>query len=273
MEHTKRMAAPVLVIYYLLVIALAVLVNLVLFPGPWFDPLERASAGLVNATLQANLLGLLLFALFVFWLGRLRPAAVGLEWGKLPRALLLTGLLWLAMQAVCLVISAVMGGVSLDPAWTRRGVSGMFGLLISQLLGNALAEELVYRGLLLPQFFLRLRIARRKWRTTAAAALMLALFILSHIPNRIFQGYSVGGMLLDAPILLLWGLLFTIVYLRTGNLFLAVGIHALVNAPTLVSGFTLFPPQLILLALVILLLIFWRKEKPAAVSAMETAQR
>lgn len=271
MEHIKRMATPLLAIYYLLVIALAAVINLVLFPGPWFDPLERASGGLLNATLQANLLGLLLFGVFVFWLGRLRPADVGLERNKLPRAVLLTGLLWLAMQAVCLAISAVTGGVSLDADWTRRGATGMFGLLISQLMGNALAEELVYRGLLLPQFFLRLRIASRTWRTAAAAALMLALFILSHIPNRIFQGYSVGGMLLDAPILLLWGLLFTIVYLRTGNLFLAVGIHALVNEPTLISGFTLFPPQLILLALVIILLAAWRKGA-AALRATETAQ-
>lgn len=259
MENRKRISTGILVSFYLLAIGLTTLINLVLFRGPWFDPLERATGGLVNATLQANLLNLILFGVFVFGLGRLRPADVGLEWGKLPRALLLTGALWLGMQIIALIISAINSSISLDPLWVERGVTGGLGVLTGQLLGNALFEELLYRGLLWPQFFGRIKISQRGWRAGIAAAAMLALFILSHIPNRIFQGYGLAEMLQNVPILLLWGALFTAIYWVTENLFLAIGVHALVNAPTLVTAFPHFPPQLILLALVILLLVAWRK--------------
>ncbi len=262
----KEISTRVLVVYFLLAMALSVLVNLVLFPGTLFDPLERATGGLINATLQANLLGLALFALFVFGLGRLRPADVGLEWRKLPQALLVTGLLWLGMQVAALAISLVRGGVALDAVWVERGAGAVLGWLIGQLLGNALVEELLYRGLLLPQLFHKFKIGNRRLRLVAAAAAMLALFVLSHIPNRIFMGYTVGEMLIDIPILLGYGLLFTIIYLVTENLFVAVGVHALVNEPTLVTALP-FPAQLILLVMVVVMLVVWRRFNNEAVSS------
>ena len=162
MRIVKEISSKVLTIYYVIVIGLGMLINLVLFRGPWFGPVARATAGLVNGTLQANLIGLALFCLFVFGLGRLKPADVGLEWRKLPRALALTGLLWAGMQAASLIFGWI-GGVSFDPIWRQRGVIAVLGLLIGQLLGNALVEELLYRGLLLPQFFLKLKISNPKW--------------------------------------------------------------------------------------------------------------
>lgn len=263
MEHRKEMSTRLLVIYYLAVTLWSVVINLVLFPGPFFNPLGRATGGLINATLQANLLGLVLFAVFVFALGKLRPADVGLERRKLRQALLITALLWAGMQIIALVI----GGTAVDPLWNQRGASVVLGNLIGQLFGNALVEELVYRGLLLPQLFLKFNISNRGLRIAAAAAAMLALFVLSHIPNRIFMGYSLGEMLIDIPILLGYGLLFTIIYLVTDNLFVAVGVHALVNAPTLITALP-FPAQLILIALVVVLLVvgkrvFGRQAVPA----------
>jgi len=258
MSDRKEISTRVLVAYFVLAMALSTLVNLVLFPGTFFDPLARSSGGLINATLQANLLGLILFAVFVFGLGRLRPVDVGLEWRKLPQALLVTALLWLGMQVAALVISLLRGGVALDAVWAERGAGVVLGWLIGQLLGNALVEELLYRGLLLPQLFQKFKIPGRGLRLAAAAAAMLALFVLSHIPNRIFMGYTVAEMLIDIPILLGYGLLFTIIYLVTDNLFVAVGVHALVNEPTLITALP-FPAQLILLSLVVVMLVVWRR--------------
>ena len=107
-----------------------------------------------------------------------------------------------------------------------------------------------------------------KWlsNTNLVLAGMLALFVLSHIPNRIFMGYTVGEMLIDIPILLGYGLLFTIIYLVTENLFVAVGVHALVNEPTLVTALP-FPAQLILLVMVVVMLVVWRRFNNEAVSS------
>ena len=84
------------------------------------------------------------------------------------------------------------------------------------------------------------------WRgrgvTTALGG--LALFILSHIP-------------LDFTLLFVWGLFFAAVYLVSGNLFLAIGVHALLNWPTLITEATL-PPQVILLCLTLILLAILR---------------
>lgn len=258
MADKREISTRVLVVYFVLAMALATLINLVLFPGKVFTPLERATGGLINATLQANLLGLILFAVFVFGLGRLRPADVGLERRKLRQALLVTVLLWLGMQVAALAISLLRGGVAVDAVWAERGASAVLGWLIGQLVGNALVEELLYRGLLLPQLFLKFKITSRGLRLAAAAAAMLALFVLSHIPNRIFMGYTVGEMLIDIPILLGYGLLFTIIYLVTDNLFVAVGVHALVNEPTLITALP-FPAQLILIVLVVVLLVTWKR--------------
>ena len=82
---------------------------------------------------------------------------------------------------------------------------------------------------------------------------MLVLFVLSHIPNRIFSGYSLADIPLDFALLFAWGLFFTAIYLISGNLFLAIGVHALSNRPTLITEAT-FPPQALLFILTWILL-------------------
>jgi membrane protease YdiL (CAAX protease family) len=73
----------------------------------------------------------------------------------------------------------------------------------------------------------------RPWVRLALALLISqGLFALSHIPNRIYLGMKPNEIAVDLLMLLGWGTLYTIVYLRTDNLFIVVGIHALGNTPT-----------------------------------------
>src|SRR5690606_32107815 len=67
-----------------------------------------------------------------------------------------------------------------------------------------------------------------------AAALLISqvAFALSHIPNRIYLRMSPGDIVIDLLMLVGWGVLYTLLYLRTDNLFLVVGVHALGNTPT-----------------------------------------
>jgi hypothetical protein len=261
MFNIKEVPWKVVLVWLLLSMCLTTLINLVLFPGPFFDPIARATANLIDATLQANLLTLLLFALVIFGWGKLRPLDVGLEWGKLPQALCLTALLWLATQAIVLLINGINGDIHLDPAWNVRGVTTMLGGLIAQLAGNALFEEVNYRGFYLGQFYLKIRHSNERRRLAWAVLSMLGLFVLSHIPNRIFSGYSLADIPLDFALLFGYGLFFTAVYLISGNLFLAIGVHALVNRPTLITEAPV-PAQLVLFLLTCLLLaVLYRRHK------------
>lgn len=58
---------------------LVLVINLLLFPSPIFDPITRITGNLLNATLQANMLSILVFSLIVFGWAKLRPTDAGLE--------------------------------------------------------------------------------------------------------------------------------------------------------------------------------------------------
>lgn len=260
MFNIKEAPWKVLLVYLLVSIGLTLLINLVLFPSPIFMPLAMSTWGLIDGTLQANLINILVFSLIVFGWGKLRPADVGLKWGKLAQGVFLTGLLWLATQAIVLLINWINGDVHFDPMWSERGVTSVIGGLIAQLLGNAFFEEMQYRGFFLSQIYLKIKDSNERRRLAWAIAAMLVLFVLSHIPNRIFSEYTLADIPLDFAMLFGWGLFFTAVYLLSGNLFLAVGIHALSNRPTLITEAT-FPPQVLLFLLTCLLLAILQAQK------------
>jgi hypothetical protein len=79
----------------------------------------------------------------------------------------------------------------------------------------------------------------RPWlRFVTTLIISQIIFALVHIPNRVYLGLGAGEIALDLLLLTVWGVLFTLIYLRTDNIFLVAGIHALGNAPT-----SLFAPQ------------------------------
>ncbi|HEY3476893.1 MAG TPA: CPBP family intramembrane glutamic endopeptidase [Anaerolineales bacterium] len=260
MFTVKEVPWKVILVWLLVSTGLTALINLVLFPGPLFDPIARATGNLIDATLQANLLSLLMFVLVVFGWGRLRPSDVGLDWSKLAPGLSLVALLWLSTQAIVLLINGVNGDIHLDPAWSERGITTVLGALIAQLAGNALFEEVNYRGFYLSQLYLKIRTPDERNRRWWAILSMLGLFVLSHIPNRIFSGYSLADIPLDFALLLSYGLFFTAVYLISGNLFLAIGVHTLVNRPTLITEAP-FPAQIVLFLLTCILLGVLRRNR------------
>jgi membrane protease YdiL (CAAX protease family) len=132
----------------------------------------------------------------------------------------------------------------------------VLGLLLAQVLGNALFEEVGYRGFLLRQFELRLGwVTGRRRRLAVAAALSLALFALMHVPNRLSAGFAGADLATSVLIALALGVLLTLLYLRTGNLLLVVGVHALINTPTLLVASP--ASHEIVEVLAVLLLVAW----------------
>lgn len=241
--------------------ALTAVVNLVFFASNAFRPLASATGGLLTGSLLVNM-GFI--ALLVGWMilkrGRLRPYDVGLIPSHLPMGIVYTIGFWACAQVVHLVASLLThGAVTLNPDWINN-TSMMIGLILAQLIGNALFEEIAYRGFLFPQIYLHLDRLRHRawWRLGAAILLSQVIFALSHIPNRLYLGMMPEQLLPDLLLLLGWGVLYTIIYLRTDNLFLVVGVHALGNAPsTLFATSPVFAgggASLFMYALVVLLL-------------------
>lgn len=221
-----------------------------------FTPITRATGGLINDTLVANffLLAIIVVGIMFAW-GKLGPRDVGLRREKLGTGVVMTAVLWLFAQLALLIYQVATGGmVELNPLW-QRGATVVIGLLIAQLLGNALYEEITFRGFFLPQLYLKLDrwSDRPALRMVAAVALSITMFALIHIPNRLWTGTTLA----ELPVSLLWvaglGVIFAAIYLRTGNLFFTVGVHALSNAPTMLfagdNGYTMMACAVIIAAL------------------------
>jgi membrane protease YdiL (CAAX protease family) len=235
-EPIRRARRTTLIIFLIAHFILTAIVNLVLFAGNTFRPLASATGGLFTGSLLANLVFIAaLVVVIILGFGRLRLYDVGLIGRNILPAVVYTIALWGVAQVIHLFAGlSVNGEVQLNPDWLIYGVGFMIGLLLTQIFGNALFEEIAYRGFLFPQLYLRLTSLNNRPWTRLGVALLISqtAFALSHIPNRIYLGMSAGDIAIDLLMLVGWGVLYTLLYLRTDNLFLVVGVHALGNTPT-----------------------------------------
>ncbi|AKC87947.1 CPBP family intramembrane glutamic endopeptidase [Pseudoxanthomonas suwonensis] len=209
------------------------------FPLAWLRQWQLASGGWVSVTLMASVLLGGLQLLVIFGPGRQRPGDVGWRRRALGPALLATVGLWAAMQLAS-VAAAWSSGTTLQPAaaWST-GLGVALGPLLAQLLGTALMEETVFRGYLWPQLARRLADGgagrHAPWIGLVASQL---LFGLLHVPLQLQAGAGSEAIVGMVLMLFVVGVVFALLYAATRNLFVAVGAHALGNAPT-----PLFEPQ------------------------------
>lgn len=204
-------------------------------------PVSAVTGGLVTPTLiiYLPLLVISIGVLFV-WLGGLGFSDVGLEQRDLPLGIVVTVIAWGLIQ-FAVVLSLLDAGepIAVNRDWYTAGVLVSIGPLVGQLLGNALYEEVVMRGFLLVQLHKR---ARRIWGGSPGLALFAAvvgsqlIFASLHVPNRLARGADWNLIPLAILLPFLIGILLALVYYRTGNLFIAIGLHAFMNTPTLVVG-------------------------------------
>ncbi len=243
----------------------SIIVNLYIFPSDILRPIVVNTGGLIQATLIVNLIGLGLILTLLLRSGKLRKTDLGLKSKLIPPAVFVTTGIWSMIQIIGLATTFIStGSLALDSIWQNAGLTVIIGALIAQLAGNALVEEITYRGFLLPQIFSKLKdrwqTKNRKILIAVALVISQSIFAAFHIPNRIFHGLPVSDWPLDLFTLLGAGILFAFIYLRTGNLFIAIGLHAMANVPA-----SLFFTQEIARYLVygfgILLIIFYPQNK------------
>ncbi len=223
-------------------------------------PNESASR-LILVTLINVLDLLVIVGIVVFRVGRLRPCDVRWNVPAVGRATWVTLGFWVAMQPGLALYMWHQGQeLQWNDAWNRLGPGYLLGTLVSQLLGNALLEETLFRGFLLPQFYLQASGVCRKGVALALALLASQiLFTLMHLPSQVFlQSLSAARILEGQVENLLIGLTAGAVYLVTRNLFVAVGLHSLWNQPARLLLVPFAPGvKLVWFSLVAILLVAW----------------
>ncbi len=231
--RTPRAASRALIVAVCAALVLSLgFAYLVLFRTTLPVVLFRASDGAVRVTHLAYAIDIAVLALLMFKLGGLRARDVGLRVDNLLPAVLGAAAVWLAVQIMMGGAAVISGhGLELDQRWVRQPASVLFGAFSVQVFGTALAEELAFRGFLTPQVYLQLDEVKPRPYINLAIALVAVqlLFALSHLPQRL--QHNVTGVELIANLGFTWaiGIGFALIYFRTGNLFLVVGVHALGN--------------------------------------------
>lgn len=194
-------------------------------------PVEARTGGAVTAVTVAGLLSwTVLVGLLMGGVAALRPRHVGLSAGAFWEALPILLWVWILVQAAHVAMGAASGTVSIVP--TSLDLSASVGQRVEAVVGSGLLEEVFYRGFLLVQAYGLLR--RRMGRERALALAVVAssvYFGLNHIRAGLRAGLSPAEVAAFAVHCALVGALFAALFLRTGNLFIAAGAHALINDP------------------------------------------
>ena len=143
---------------------LTAIVNLVFFAGNTFRPLASATGGLFTGSLLANLIFIgVLVLLIILRMGGLRPYDVGFIPRKIPMGVLYTLAFWGLAQLIQMVASLITyHSIQISPEWANPEF--MIGMVLTQIFGNALFEEIAYRGFMFPQLYLGLKnLSKRPW--------------------------------------------------------------------------------------------------------------
>lgn len=224
--------------------------------------LNSITAGFVIPTItNYTVYIIVIIGIIIAWPGKISGKSVGLIKTKVFPALGYTLGIWIIPQLIILIYLTITGGqFILSEFWLKYGLVTGLGVICGQFFGNALYEEVIFRGFLVPQFYRRFSKSIRKIETKAlifSIILSQLVFALIHIPNRIHNGESnvINLLIVILPIFLI-GVFLTILYLRSQNLFLCIAIHSLMNYP----AFVLESPiesKTIMAILALLLIIFY----------------
>jgi len=172
----------------------------------------------------------------IFFLGKQRSVDLGLTIPKILPGALCTLALWLAIQVVFALVMLILEG-----KLSREVVTA--GNLVDQLVFFAFAEEIIFRGYLLPQFFLKIRRTGTRPSTAVILAMLSSqlIFSLSHVPHQLVNGVSWQEIPFQLLLIFIGGLFLCYIYLRCQNLLIAVGAHALGNYPTILFSYDRLP--------------------------------
>lgn len=206
----------------------------VALPGtPLASSLGLGSHRWLTASTVSNVARIVFVCVILFGIGRFRLRDAGLRTERLLPGIAIIVAIWGLTQvglATHDVVSQgtlrLYGGWKLDPFAT-------VATFLHELGSDALFEELFWRGFVL--IWLTVELTRRFKHPIPGAffgmIISQGLFALGHIPERLSVGIPWGQMPIDFLLLTLTGIYYSFLYLRTDNLFIPMGVHALAVWP------------------------------------------
>jgi uncharacterized protein len=221
---------------YAIMLFICVLISQAGF-GRSIAPIQRETHGFVSMQLVLPLLALAPVACVVFGICKLRCSDIGWNVRSILPAVAVTAMFWLASQIAFVVAPPDLNDAGDVEQIADGPVAAALAPLFAQLLGNALVEETVFRGIVLPQIYLKsAKFCPRLVALVIALIGSLMAFTLSHAPVMLDGHFATWAELFHA---LLWtipfGLVLSITFVVTQNLFVSVGLHALWNSPALIA--------------------------------------
>ncbi|HEY9062232.1 MAG TPA: type II CAAX endopeptidase family protein [Pseudobacteroides sp.] len=254
-QNTKETTWLTIVIFCITYCIFTAFINLVVFKQNYLGFIPDLTMGIMNETLTANWVNILLFVFILILIqGKLSICDIGLKKNRFLSAVLAVITIWVILQLLNIAVAVVIDGKPvIYSGWNKYGAPYVIGSFIAQILGNALFEEIAFRGFLLVQ--LSKKCGNKKPNIILGLVISQLIFALIHVPNRILNGMSILEILPSLLIVFLLGVFFSIIYLFTDNLFLAVGIHSLWNMPLLI--FDGLQSIWVVMAMSIVLVIAW----------------
>lgn len=225
-----------------------------LFKIKYFEKIAEGTNYIIQPTFIANFLAIIIFSFIIFYLGKLKLNDFFINRNKIKQGLKWTLLIWFIVQLFSLGFSYF----SENKIVFTDKLNILTGSFIGQFFGNAFLEEGLYRGLILIQFYLILRLKFNEKKSIIFAIITSQLlFSLIHIPNRLLIN-QVDNLLANLIKLFIVGVIFSLIYLKTKNLIFLIGVHSLINMPFIINE-TNFPIPLIVLLVTVIISIFWNK--------------
>jgi membrane protease YdiL (CAAX protease family) len=235
------------------------------FNSLWFQahvsgPVRIGTGGMIpHAALVGSIEFVVLVVGVMILAGGLRFADVGLVRANLANAGIVLLLLWGCVQLVVVIAGHLgAGAVELNPKFAASSSRALLGLGLQSTVGSGFIEEVMYRGFVLPQlYFLSRRWGLSEKRGLACALIGSQLFFsINHIPAAQNLGLGFADTLGYLAYLFMLGFILAALFMRTGNLFIAVGVHALLNNPVPLFVSSL-DPALVVLVFSCLFLLLW----------------
>ena len=226
-DTVKPVATWILIVAILVQCAWSSFAHFVLFPTGILQSLYYHTGSILHPTFTGYVLLSICTGFLLCYIGGLRAKDFAIFHKQILPAVGFTLLAWAIIQ-----LSPLLNGHSLEilTAWNEDGYSArkFSRFFVGQLFGNALYEELFYRGFLISQFTL---LFRKKFSMTKAVIFAVIfsqiIFAVIHIPHRIVNEIPLVESIVRT---FFNGIIFASLFLLTKNIFAVTGLHALWNA-------------------------------------------
>ncbi len=196
----------------------------------------------------------------VFWIGGFRARHLGLGWKNFKKGLLVTFFLWAMLQIVQVTYGALTSSQLENwRVWDQTGSLKIVSGFVLYAIGKALFDEIIYRGLFLPQLHLKCRrYIKLDDRITLALAIVISqsIYLIVQLPLISLLMTTDISSALTLTSLFFLSILNSLIYLRTRNLYITIGLHALWFHPIFVAAPSV-PHTFVLVLLAIGFILIW----------------